>query len=440
MVRKMRTKIIRRILLAVAVLLVLAGALYGYYRIRLDPYRDTAQEFTPVVYELDDQVSRRTAEEDLEYLMKCLRERHPAWLDGSGRDRDVEEQYEKERETLGEQPSLLELYSAASRITARLHDGHTSVSLAYTTEDRFVDDFSIFRNCGDPISINGTASSELLEVYKGLSSYETDAYVEAKFWGNAVVSEHALRMCGVDTKDGVVMTFEQDGREKEHTFAFVPLEQVRGYQQKTDNGEWVFYEIDEARSVGIFTLKTCLYDEEYKAVLDAFFEEVFRRQIQNVVVDLRGNGGGNSLVADEFLRYIDVDTYNTWTSAVRYGSHLVTNSDRLCKNDLKEQTFDGALYVLTDVWTYSSAMDFAMLVQDNGLGCIVGEASGNLPDSYGDCLYFQLPHSGIVLSVSYKRWYRIDQNKAGEQIMPDVPVDAEEALQKVYQLIGQDEA
>ena len=39
------------------------------------------------------------------------------------------------------------------------------------------------------------------------------------------------------------------------------------------------------------------------------------------------------------------------------------------------------------------------------------------------------------MSVSYKKWYRIDQTKAGEPIMPDVEVNSSMAMEKVYELI-----
>lgn len=71
----------------------------------------------------------------------------------------------------------------------------------------------------------------------------------------------------------------------------------------------------------------------------------------------------------------------------------------------------------------------------NTKGVIVGEASGNLPDSYGDCLYFQLPNSKLAVSISYKKWYRIDQTKSGEPIVPDYETSSGEALDKVYELI-----
>ena len=99
------------------------------------------------------------------------------------------------------------------------------------------------------------------------------------------------------------------------------------------------------------------------------------------------------------------------------------------------QVFDGQLYVLTNIKTYSAAMDFAMLIADNDLGIIVGEPSGNLPDSYGDILSFQMPNSKLMLCVSHKRWYRIDRSKSGQPIRPDYEVESSEALEKVYELI-----
>ena len=91
--------------------------------------------------------------------------------------------------------------------------------------------------------------------------------------------------------------------------------------------------------------------------------------------------------------------------------------------------------MLTDVYTYSAAMDFTMLVADNHIGTIVGEASGNMPDSYGDILMFALPNSKLTLTVSYKNWHRIDQSKTGEPIEPDYPCDPKDAMGVAQRLI-----
>lgn len=431
---KSKKKAIQICGIVLGLLLILVASLYGYYKLCMDPYRGTVQNFAASM-EMDKMLSGEEAKADLGYLMERLRERHPAWLDGSGKDVLVEAQYEKELATIGDKISVLEFYQSASRITAALHDGHTYVNWYHDGQARYIDDFTVIRDYGTPLTIDGAPSEEVLAAYKEVSSYEVDYYADAQFWENVILYEPSLRLCGVDTSDGVVMTFNAEGTEAEYHFDFVPLNEVNGYQPGDGENKWVFYEIDKENSVGIFTLTSCVCNEEYYNVLDSFFEEVFAEGIENVVVDLRGNGGGNSLVANEFIKYLNVDEYQSWDSAVRFGWYLLRNENISYTNQKKEQVFDGAVYVLTDTWTYSSAMDFAMLIADNDLGTIVGQPSGNLPDSYGDCLFFQMPNSRLVISVSYKRWYRIDQTKAGEPIMPDVEVASGEALEKVYELI-----
>lgn len=431
---KSKKKAIQICGIVLGMLLILGASLYGYYKLCMDPYRGTVQNFAASM-EMDKMLSGEEAKADLDYLMERLRERHPAWLDGSGKDVLVEAQYEKELAAIGDKISVLELYQSASRITAALHDGHTYVNWYPDGQTRYIDDFTVIRDYGTPLTIDGIPSEEVLAAYKEVFSYEVDYYAEAQFWENVILYEPSLQLCGVDTSDGIVMTFNAEGTEAEYHFDFVPLDEVNGYQPGDGENKWVFYEIDKENSVGIFTLTACVCNEEYYNVLDSFFEEVFAEGIENVVVDLRGNGGGNSLVANEFIKYLNVDEYQSWDSAVRFGWYLAKNEDISYTNQKKEQVFDGAVYVLTDTWTYSSAMDFAMLIADNDLGTIVGQPSGNLPDSYGDCLFFQMPNSRLAISVSYKRWYRIDQTKAGEPIMPDVDVTSGEALEKVYELI-----
>lgn len=90
------------------------------------------------------------------------------------------------------------------------------------------------------------------------------------------------------------MAFQTENGEETIHFDFV--------QPRTTNTFAIreSYSIDEKNNVGIFTLPTCQYDEYYRKMLGAFFEKVFSSGVENVVVDLRGNQGGNSRVANEF--------------------------------------------------------------------------------------------------------------------------------------------
>ena len=92
--------------------------------------------------------------------------------------------------------------------------------------------------------------------------------------------------------------------------------------------------------------------------------------------------------------------------------------------------------MLTSNSTFSSAMDFAVVISDNGIGTVIGEIPGNMPDAYGDKLTFQCPNSRLVLSVSYKKFYRVDSTKNGEPLIPDYQTDSDKAVEKLYELIG----
>lgn len=428
-------RVLKRIVVIICVIIGICVGLFGYYKLCMDPYRGTVDEVVDSE-SLDKILSEEEAKEDLDFFMKQLQGRHPAWLDGSEELVEaVESQYEEEIGAIEGDISVNELNQMASRIAAKLHDGHTRVAWANQEEARYINDFTQTWEYGVPISIDGISIEELLEVYKETSSYELDDYIEKQFYGNVIAYEPSLRLCGIDTSDGVIMTFEKDGETTEYSYDFVPLEEVIGYESVEEEVPWVSYQIDSENSVGIFTLKSCIHNEEYEKVLGDFFGEVFANDIQNVVVDLRGNGGGSSQVANEFITYLNVDEYDSWDNAVRFGWYLWKNEDIKHTNQKKEQVFNGEIFVLTDVWSYSSAMDFAMLIMDNDIGTVVGEPSGNLPDSYGDILTFQMPNSKLIMTVSHKRWYRIDQTKTGEPIMPDYETSSTEALDKVYELI-----
>ena len=61
---------------------------------------------------------------------------------------------------------------------------------------------------------------------------------------------------------------------------------------------FVYYSIDENRTLAILTLNECNFNDEYCKCLKDMFKEVKEKGIENVAVDLRYNGGGNSLVAN----------------------------------------------------------------------------------------------------------------------------------------------
>jgi hypothetical protein len=435
-------KLSKRFGVGILVLLLLAGLAFVAYKAFFDPYRATAQQVVPS-QPLDKLLTQEQAREDLDFILKRLDERHPATLDGI--PQSVLDQYHIEVDALAEQVSVLQLWQAASRITALMHDGHTSIG--YNSPDPLwinasfnVQNGEFLRRDGDLagsrlIAIAGTPIRELYERFLPQASFELEQYAAFRF-ANNLPQKDFLEFIGVDTSAGAIqLVSAAQASEATQELAFQPLSNPQS--QSTSNELFVSYQIDSTADLGLLTLNQCIYNDVYKDTLRAFFQEVKDQGIQNIAVDLRRNGGGNSRVVNEFIRYLDVDNVSTFGgSNVRFGPYLLKNTSAGEPNDrIQELTYTGKIYILTAVRTFSSATDFAASISDNKLGEIVGETSGNMPSSYGDVLAFMTPNAQLIFYVSHKQFFRVDQSKNDLPLIPDYVVPADEALEKVLELV-----
>lgn len=415
----------------IAIVVILASTLGWYYGVFTNPYYGTTVKYKEPL-NFNEILSEKQAKADLNYVIGRLRDKHPAWLeDDNDLAERAEEIYASEFSKISGQQTVLNVWRATSKICAVLSDAHTGTR--YFKNYKFINDFSGVQVNGYPVSIDGVNTAELYERSKSLYSYETEKYLENNFYTSYLYNDANLALMGINTDDGVDFLFENG---VEIHYNFVDADKVTGTNSSPSDSKWVSYDIDETRNIGIFTLKNCVANDEYKSVVAEFFKEVNAKGIDNIAVDLRNNGGGNSAVADIFVTYLNVDNYKTWSGYKRKGNKLVSFDSDTVTVDKKSDAFGGKIFVLTSVNTFSSAMDFAMIISDNGIGEIVGEASGNLPDCYIDALGFQLPHSRLSLNVSWKRNFRIDRSKSGQPINPDYPCSSRYALDKVYELIG----
>jgi hypothetical protein len=425
----------KKLLKIVGVFIITFGLLYGVYQLFLNPYRNVVtREAWIETMELDNMLTKKQAKEDLDFVMKRLKERHPAFIKTI--PEAVNTQYEVEIDNLKDNVSVLDVWRSIARIFHKLGDGHTSVRY-YTTDYNILP----YTFDGELISaIDGISKEELYKTFSNQFSYELESYAEAVF--NSIINtEEYLAFVGVNTSDGVDITYTRNGEELVEHYDFVPTSQLAknedGKTTDSDSEPFVSYEIDKENKLGILNLQQCIYDDYYVETLEKFFRDVKDNNVYQIVVDLRDNGGGNSMVINEFFRYLDIDEFKVFGGVdVRYGSILYKSNSGFDKNKkINNLLFTGKLYVLTSTNTFSSAMDFAVAVSDNKIGTIVGEIPGNMPSCYGDNLYFQTPNSKLSFSVSYKYFHRVDKSKDSEPLVPDYEVSADEALDKVYELI-----
>jgi len=136
-------------------------------------------------------------------------------------------------------------------------------------------------------------------------------------------------------------------------------EDYNGQNDETPKS-FVYYEIDAERDLAILTLDNCRFNDEYRNCLQAMFTEIKEIGINNIAVDLRSNGGGSSSVANEFIKYLDIDTYKTATYEWRFGVFILPSGDGIIHNEkVCDLLFEGNVFILTSSDTFSSAMLFS---------------------------------------------------------------------------------
>jgi hypothetical protein len=180
--------------------------------------------------------------------------------------------------------------------------------------------------------------------------------------------------------------------------------------------------------------------ERIREKLDSFFTVIKQKNIRHLALDLRRNGGGNSMIGTLFLSYLtqkpllsvnsksfreskrlhalpaDFWLKKQFDNALqnwnREGEFLTTyfesdNPLQLTKPDL---FFKGQFYLLTSARTYSSAHMTAMQVKCSKLGVIIGQPTGEQIDLTGEILSSKLPQTNIFVYIptamftSFCRW------------------------------------
>lgn len=397
------------------------------------------KNYNGAVLNYDEVISNEAAVEDLNALIDHLKKVHPMFEDGL--TEDVKNAYLQALERL-ETADTITVNGLRREIQSILHlmyDAHTSTYNNYP-DDRYLMTVPQKSEEGYYVmSINGKSVGQIFEDAKPYNCYETEDGIILDLGSLASLDFYGYHApFFFEWTDGENVISEE--YTEEDFVSWSEFLEIRN-QYVPDNDkkplEFVSYEINEEKSLAVLTLTQCNYNQTYIDCVRSMFVEIMQKDIQNVAVDLRGNGGGSSLVGNEFIRYLPVDHYFDGPYDWRWGVFHFHSSGKTRNRYYKDMMFDGNVYILTDRESFSSAKDFAMLIQDNHLGKIIGEPSANAVNGYGEIAAFYLPNTGLFVQISTKKWYRIDETNTDSYVMPDFPCGSQNAIEKLYEVIGQ---
>lgn len=216
----------------------------------------------------------------------------------------------------------------------------------------------------------------------------------------------ALQLIGAADGAGktVDVTLVKDGSARTHSIESIPTPTLRRAnwqplqrtpplcEQKMHLDFWNDWLADS--STLYFKYNRCREPEGFSKLVMGTRGFLQQNKAERFVIDLRHNGGGNSVVFLPLQLYI--------------GSHVELNQP-------------GRLYVILGRRTFSSALLNALDMKATR-ATFVGEPTGGRPNHFGEVRTFQLPNSGLTVTYSTKHFTRIIDSDP-DSLMPDILVE-----------------
>ena len=232
------------------------------------------------------------------------------------------------------------------------------------------------------------------------------------------VRKYAYGLLSGDSKASVKLLLKNSiGREYEiiaprSGFTFIPATQKPIFEMRAD---------------GVAILRASQFEND--DALKAFTANLTKvMSAKGLVIDLRGNGGGDTMNGWEILSYLSEKPVTATAAFYRENSMLdlarsKTPSIRWRKSDVadydakRKQIFQGPVTMLIDAQSFSAAEDTAAAFKLMKRGKIVGMPSGG---STGQPFLFSLPGGGTARICVKRDTYPDGSNFVGVGVLPDV--------------------
>lgn len=419
-------------------------------------------------------LSKEQAHFDIDALIYTLGEVHPNMFSVCGQS-DFFQSVARVKEQIPDSVTTVELFKLAAPLVTKLGDGHTMLRFPYN--DYFTSAtlrFPLFVNvkadytlhvemCIDNVipqdaevlSINGKSGRELIESMMDYVSGERDFFrIERLNTDFPALFE----MLYSSDKYDVVYRLKNSKKRAEITLQPTRWAELKLRMPKTQKqvpAQDYSFKLLESNNAALMDFRSFNNPEKMKAFADSMFVTLREKGIKNLIIDLRDNGGGNSVVGDIFFRYISPKPFQqmgkalvriTPTTVRLIGRDLITPgwsfynaeaSNKLIRPLTKEEGhYEGKVYLLISHHTFSSAGSFAWAFKQFGMGTVIGEESGGMNVSFGDILGYRLPVSNLYCTISFKRFWQYGASEKNiHGTLPDYEVHPSEALDVALKLI-----
>ncbi len=423
--------------------------------------------------------SRQQIKDDISFLVKTVENVHPNPYHAITKEKFtlLTDSFIK---SLKENTTLSEAWVCFSKMMAAYNEGHSSIG--YPTElqqqiqagtiqlfpvliKEFNGENLVVRydlsmdsvlKTGDLIThINGQSAGQLLatlnSLYGGLPTWR-NIQVLRDFAGQLVL--HTIQA-------PYRIRYTRAGVKKEITIQPVSLAdlQSRATEIRKQNSitttlaNYTFQRTEE--NIGYLNFRSMKDLPVFSRFLDSVFTVIKENPVTGLIIDLRQNGGGNSALGDKLISYISDKPYrmaggSKWKISDEYKTFIkeqakkndvyasgsfqqyLTKTTGDISSEIESRThgggknklrYSGKIGVLTGPNTFSSANMLSNAIKDYQLATIIGEATGEAPNDYGELYWNKLPNTGLSFYTCSKQFIRANGDADDPNpVLPDIIV------------------
>ena len=441
-------------------------------------------------------------QEDLQILRKALLEHHPSLYRFTS-PKLFEATFDSITQAVSTQNhSQLDFFRAVSQLFSMIREGHSSVSpsdkIQTFTEARkllpfqvqFIDSQLFITNSYVPsynylkhhriLSINGKSINELLSIFRQRGCARAGNHYSYFLQAMSEENNFALSyFYYIDTAERFKIVVQNPEDNQKQTLNIIGKEVFRNIDEEPT--EPFRFQIDRDKKIGILTIQSFAYwmhklkPKDYYRFFKRSFKQLADEKIQSLIIDVRGNRGGEELIAAELLRYFATQPFTIYRSVTCktldfHYTNSLPNSNKTSLNKhhyrkegarfylnkapfLKElqpvsnYAFNGDVFILSNGRSASATNTFLALVKTLKCATIIGQESGGLCEAVDGRMFisFTLPNS--KLNIRFPVW-ALEINAtciiAGRGIIPDYTLSptlqnkngqTDDAMDYTYRLI-----
>ena len=387
--------------------------------------------------------------EDVDILVKTLNSNHPGLYDYQSKE-DFEKFLKVLDNEIASAKSIFDEYRIVSRVVAMVGDAHTYT--IYPNDGKILQDHLLFpvipKVDNNEITIDGKKVQSINGKRANTILKELQVYLNSDGntlpYKNAFIEmEFPLRyFLFIDDADAFKVIFENgesiDLKGRSYYNEGLRPKQASPTFQIKENRAILKIPSWEDNTAGSFN--NDLSEMANTSVLGKFMksslEEAIENEVEQLVVDLRGNKGGKSGPAAILLSYLIATPFKYYDQIKVAGQYFptkefITNQELVAfyesdtaQNMIQETAgelffkksllpkiqpnanqFKGTLEILVDKYTLSVSTDVAAILKNHLDFIVTGEEIGGSLEHYcaGNYINLKLPHSAIEVNIPLQR-------------------------------------